>query len=59
MKYKNQLKSFRIWLQYKWYEHLAEQEAYGITVESTPQQYFHNHKYWLKRQYKLEKKALG
>ena len=59
MKNSRQLMTFRIWVTYKWYEYIAEQEAYGITVESTPQEYFNNHKYWLKRQYNLEKKVYG
>ena len=48
---------FRLWLTRKWYEHLEECEAYGVPLkfDSAPV-YFRNHKYWLKRQYQLEKR---
>jgi hypothetical protein len=47
---------FSLWLTRKWYEHLDESEAYGVPLkfDSAPV-YFRNHKYWLKRQYQLEK----
>lgn len=56
MQNKEQPMRFRMWLAYRWYDYLAEQEAYGIEVTTTPKEYFNKHKYWLKRQYKMEKK---
>jgi hypothetical protein len=49
--------NFRQWVQEKWYEHLAELEAYGLKPQLTARQYFGTYKYWLKREYRhqLEK----
>lgn len=46
---------FRHWLQDKWYQHLEELESYGIESTTTPKIYFSQYKYWLKRQYRIEK----
>ena len=44
--------NFRQWIQEKWYEHLAELEAYGFRPQITPVQYFNTYKHWLRREYR-------
>ena len=44
--------TFRFWCREKWYEHLAELEAYKQTMPYTQTEYFNKYKYWLKREYR-------
>ena len=46
--------NFRQWVQEKWYEHLAELEAYGLRPQITPVQYFNTYKHWLRREYRYQ-----
>jgi hypothetical protein len=45
-------KSFRQWLQDKWYEHLDELESWNLTVNYSLPQYFNRYRWWLKREYR-------
>ena len=50
-------KSFRMWLQEMWYDHLDELMSLGLPPPKYAlEQYFAKHKYWLKREYKHQVK---
>ena len=43
---------FRLFCEEKWQEHLVEKEAYGEKITYTRKEYFSQHKYWLKSEFK-------
>ncbi len=45
------LKSFRLWAQEMWFEHMDELAGYGLPVTYSSKDYFQRYKYWLKREY--------
>lgn len=45
------LKSFRLWAQEMWFEHMDELAVYGLPVTYSSKDYFQRYKYWLKREY--------
>lgn len=46
-------KSFRQWLQDKWYEHLDELDSWNMkTPNYNLAQYFDRYRWWLKREYR-------
>ena len=45
------LKSFRLWAQEMWFEHMDELTNYGLPVSYSSKEYFQRYKYWLKREY--------
>lgn len=45
------LKSFRLWTQEMWFEHMDELTDYGLPVSYSSKEYFQRYKYWLKREY--------
>jgi hypothetical protein len=48
--------TFRFWLREKWYEYLAECEAFKQEPIADLTAYFQKYKYWLKREYKYQLK---
>ena len=50
------MKSFRIWLQERWYEHLDELDSIGQKCDYNVSDYFNKYKYWLKREYRHQMK---
>jgi hypothetical protein len=50
------MKTFRLWLQEKWFEHRDELDSLHLGVpDYTIQEYFNRHKYWLKREYRYQR----
>lgn len=47
--------TFRYWLREKWFEYLAECEAYREQPVLSVEVYFQKYKYWLKREYRHQK----
>lgn len=43
---------FRAWLQEMWFQHQAELESYGQSLDYDLKDYFARYKYWLKREYR-------
>lgn len=51
------MKTFRFWLQEKWFEHRDELESMHMGIpDYTIREYFNRHKYWLKREYRHQRK---
>lgn len=44
-------KSFRQWLQDRWFEHLDELDAWHLPRDHDLKQYFNRYRWWLKREY--------
>jgi hypothetical protein len=52
------MKSFRLWLQEQWYEHLEEISAWQKhEPEYTLKEYFEKYKWWLRREYRFQAKS--
>jgi hypothetical protein len=50
------MKTFRLWLQEKWFEHKDELASLNMGVpDYNIQEYFNRHKYWLKREYRYQR----
>lgn len=46
-------RTFRQWLQEKWYEHLDELDSWNMkTPDYDLRQYFDRYRWWLKREYR-------
>jgi hypothetical protein len=50
-------KSFREWLQEKWYEHVDELEAWNLPINYNLCYYFNRYRWWLKREYRHYQKS--
>lgn len=48
----NKMKSFRMWLQERWFQHKDELSNFGQTCDYDLKHYFNKYKYWLKREYR-------
>jgi len=51
------MKTFRLWVQEMWYEHVEETRVWeGVETSATPHEYFTRYKWWLKREYQHQVK---
>jgi hypothetical protein len=48
--------NFKLWCMEKWFEHVDEMVSYRWPVTYTYRDYIQKYKWWLKSQYKLERK---
>ena len=50
--------NFRTWCREKWYEHIDEMVMYtGQQPTYLANEYFNKYKYWLKREFKYQRKS--
>lgn len=47
---------FKLWCMEKWFEHVDEMESYHWPITYSYSDYIKKYKWWLKNQYKLERK---
>lgn len=50
------MSEFRLWLLQMWHAHKEELESYNQPVTYSSKEYFKKYKYWLKREYRYQKK---